>query len=264
MVLSTWQHVSIDAVVLIVSTLHDFLLKDIGHRGCRTSLADCFWSVSSFGLWVMIWEFANVRLNTHSICLPKAVVAAEKFPSSSVAPALEHEKQESKKRVEGMCRWFTETLVWSECERDLVVVSGFVGNFDFGVCFWVDFFVDVVFFVFVAFISTSTYFAPSFIMNLRGIGFIQSSIFGPKGKKACCLWSRDCNSRKPSERKKVVLWQLFISLSFIMFSELRFLCFAICQACCCSLCFHWWKSDLLFYGLLWYSERSRKGSVCET
>lgn len=157
------------------------------------------------------------------------------------------------------------TVVWSERQKDVVVVSGFVGNCDFGVCFWVDFFVDVVFFVFVAFISISTYFAASFIMNLRGACFIQTSIFGPKENKACCLWNRDYNSRKQSERNKVVLWQLlFISLSFIMFSEPRFPCFAICQACCCSLCFHWWKSDLLFYGLLWYSERSHKGSVCET
>lgn len=80
---------------------------------CRTlRLKDLFGPLLLVCVFVVVcrhWLVAfECQIKTHDVCLPKAAVAVENSPSSPVASAVEQEKRESKKEVEGMCWWFTE------------------------------------------------------------------------------------------------------------------------------------------------------------
>lgn len=166
---------------------------------CRTSrLKDLFGPLRLVCVFVVVYRHWSVafecQIKTHDVCLPKAAVAVEKSPSSPGASAVEQEKRESKKKVEGMCWWFTEN---PPTKVTLLLVYP-VGNSVFGVCFNVIFLVDVVFSLGLWLSVTRRMLQPKLVL-------FQSAQCIWSDWRVCCLWSSDDNNVKQSEGKKVLL-----------------------------------------------------------
>lgn len=164
---------------MLLTALNTAWLCLAGLWGFRTSSVHCFWSVSVVACQRWLVAFGS-QTKTRDVCLPKAAVAAEKFPSSPVASAVEQEKRESNKEVEGMCWWFRET---HQQRNGAACVS--VGNSAFGICFCSIFLVEVVFSLGLWLLSVSRCMLPPKLV-LVSVGSVTWS-----DGRVCCLWSSE-------------------------------------------------------------------------